>query len=415
MQRLIFLTLLTVGVTTTVTANVYAQSAPPLPIFDGHLHYSHDAVAMIPPEKAVAILRAAGLKYAVVSSSDDDGTQKLRALAPDLILPALRPYRSRADTSSWLQNDAIIPYMKERLAKYRYVAIGEFHVNGDQARLPIMKATVELAKQYQLVLHAHSDAQAIEILFELNPTATILWAHSGFDQPAVIAAMLKKHPRLFADLAFRSDYATAGELDPAWRQLFDQYPDRFVAGTDTYTPERWAYVGDYTQWVRQWLSKLPSPLKEKLAYQNGEALFKPYQIRLNQTVALGNTATEDCSEVKGWASATNTQGKKIFLKLSTQPTLSKLFSAEVSTCSETALTVKALDIVMPEHRHGMNTKPEIRQVNTSTVKVSGLMMHMPGQWLWQIDAQISPQVDATTNPKINSQSSERFIAKQSVR
>lgn len=405
MYRLIFRIFLWYGLSS--ATHVLAQSAPLLPLFDGHLHYSHDAVELIPPEKAVAILRAAGLKYAVVSSSNDEGTQKLRALAPDLILPSLRPYRSRADTSSWLQNDAIIPYMKERLAKYRYVAIGEFHVNGDQARLPIMKATVELAKQHQLVLHAHSDAQAIEILFELNPAATILWAHSGFDQPAVIAAMLKRYPRLFADLAFRSDYASGGVLDPAWRQLFDQYPDRFMAGTDTYTPERWAYVGEYAQWMRQWLSKLPSPLKEKIAYQNGEALFTPYQLRLNPAVASKSVSNEDCSEAKGWTSATNNKGARIFFKLSTQPALSKLFSAELSTCNDASLTVKALDIVMPEHRHGMNTKPEIHQVNASTVKVSGLMMHMPGQWLWQIDAQL----DAQNNGQIT----ERFIANQSIR
>ena len=389
------------------TYNVYAQNTPLLPLFDGHLHYSHDAVEMIPPDKAVAILRAAGLKYAVVSSSNDEGTQKLHALAPDLILPSLRPYRSRADTSSWLQNEAIIPYMKERLAKYRYVAIGEFHVSGDQARLPIMKATVELAKQHQLVLHAHSDAQAIKILFELNPAATILWAHSGFDNPAVIASMLKKYPRLFADLAFRSDYASGGVLDPAWRQLFDQYPDRFVAGTDTYTPERWAYVGEYAQWVRQWLSTLPSPLKEKIAYQNGEALFRPYQLRLNQTLGSKSLSSENCSEANGWTSAINSDGTRIFLKLLSQPILSKLFSAELSTCNDLSLIVKALDIVMPEHRHGMNTRPAIIQVNASTVKVNGLMMHMPGQWLWQIDAQI--------DPKTSGQSTERFVANQSIR
>ena len=409
MHRLLFVVIFS------ASANVLAQSNPLLPIFDGHLHYSHDAVEMIPPEKAVAILRAAGLKYAVISSSNDEGTQKLRALAPDLILPALRPYRSRADTSSWLQNEAIIPYLKERLAKYRYVAIGEFHVSGDQARQPIMKATVELAKQHQLVLHAHSDAQAIEILFELNPAATILWAHSGFDQPAVIGPMLKKYPRLFADLAFRSDYVSSGELDPTWRQLFDQYPDRFIAGTDTYTPERWAYVGDYAQWMRQWLSKLPSPLKEKLAYQNGEALFKPYQAKLNQAVALSSTVTEDCSEAKGWGSATTPQGAKIFFKLPAQPTLSKLFSAQLSTCSDAELTVKALDIVMPEHRHGMNTKPEISQVNASTVKVSGLMMHMPGNWLWQIDAQIHTRSELTSGTQSIVPSTERFTAKQSIR
>ena len=227
--------------------------------------------------------------------------------------------------------------------------------------------------------------------------------------------MLKKYPRLFADLAFRSDYVSSGELDPAWRQLFDQYPDRFIAGTDTYTPERWAYVVDYAQWMRQWLNKLPSPLKEKLAYQNGEALFKPYQARLNQAVAVSSTVTEECSEAKGWSSATNPQGAKIFFKLSAPPTLSKLFSAQLSTCSDAELTVKALDIVMPEHRHGMNTKPEISQVNASTVKVSGLMMHMPGNWLWQIDAQTHARSELTSGTKSIGPSTERFTAKQSIR
>ena len=33
----------------------------------------------------------------MVSSSSDDGTQKLYAEAPDLVLPSLRPYRSRGE------------------------------------------------------------------------------------------------------------------------------------------------------------------------------------------------------------------------------------------------------------------------------------------------------------------------------
>ena len=33
----------------------------PLPIFDAHLHYSHDAWELLPPEAAVALLRQAGL------------------------------------------------------------------------------------------------------------------------------------------------------------------------------------------------------------------------------------------------------------------------------------------------------------------------------------------------------------------
>ncbi len=36
--------------------------AADLPIFDAHLHYSHDAWETVPPKEAIAILRKAGLK-----------------------------------------------------------------------------------------------------------------------------------------------------------------------------------------------------------------------------------------------------------------------------------------------------------------------------------------------------------------
>jgi len=80
------------------------------PIFDAHIHYSHDAVSVVPPKEAVAILRKAGLKRALVSSSDDAGTQKLLAEAPDLIIPELRPYRTRGDVGAWVKDDAALRF-----------------------------------------------------------------------------------------------------------------------------------------------------------------------------------------------------------------------------------------------------------------------------------------------------------------
>jgi hypothetical protein len=68
-----------------------------LPIFDSHLHYSHDAWEQLPPKEAIAILRQAGLQGAMVSSSSDDGAQMLLAEAPDLVIPVLRPYRQRGE------------------------------------------------------------------------------------------------------------------------------------------------------------------------------------------------------------------------------------------------------------------------------------------------------------------------------
>ena len=88
---------------------VASAAEPKIPIFDAHVHYSHDAWESTPPKAAIAILRKAGLKRAMVSSSSDEGTQKLYAEAPDLIVPSLRPYRKRGEISSWVRDESIIP------------------------------------------------------------------------------------------------------------------------------------------------------------------------------------------------------------------------------------------------------------------------------------------------------------------
>src|SRR3954466_5144189 len=77
-----------------------------LPVFDAHIHYSHDAWERVPPKEAIALLRKAGVKRALVSSSNDDGNQMLAAAAPDLIIPSLRPYRTRGDVSTWVRDEA---------------------------------------------------------------------------------------------------------------------------------------------------------------------------------------------------------------------------------------------------------------------------------------------------------------------
>ena len=251
-----------------------AQAADaPLPIFDAHLHYSHDAWERLPPKEAIALLRKAGLKRAMVSSSSDEGTQMLYAEAPDLIVPSLRPYRKRGELGTWMHDASVVGMLEQRLAKYQYAAIGEYHIYGKDADLPVMRKVVGLAKQHGIFLHSHSDADAIERQFQQNPEARILWAHSGFDAPEKVKSLLDRYPKLWCDLAFRSDHATMGRVDAGWRETFLAHPDRFVVGTDTFTPERWFYVGEHANWTRAWLADLPRAVAERIAYRNGEALF----------------------------------------------------------------------------------------------------------------------------------------------
>jgi len=221
----------------------------------------------------VALMRQAGLKRAMVSSSSDEGTQKLYAEAPDLVLPSLRPYRSRGEIGSWMHDPGIANHLESRLKQYRYVAIGEYHVYGADADLPVVRRVVQLAREHKLFLHSHSDADAIERQFKQDPDARILWAHAGFDSPEKVREMLRKHKNLWCDLAFRSDHATMGRVDDGWRAAFLEFPDRFLVGTDTFTPERWHYVVEHARWSRQWLADLPREVAERIAWRNGEDLF----------------------------------------------------------------------------------------------------------------------------------------------
>ncbi len=253
-------------------APALAQPAE-LPIFDAHIHYSHDAWTVVPPKEAIALLKKAGLKRALVSSSDDEGTQKLIAEAPDLIVPELRPYRRRGDVGTWAKDPDALRYVEDLLTKHKYVAIGEFHLFGADADLPIPRRIVQLAKQHGLILHAHSDTDAVDRIFQQDPGARVLWAHSGFEQPAKVREMLRKHKNLWADLAFRSEQGPGGKVPPEWREAFTEFPERFMIGTDTFVPERWHYVPDNATFSRAWLADLPRDVAERIAWKNAEALF----------------------------------------------------------------------------------------------------------------------------------------------
>lgn len=242
-------------------------------LVDVHIHYSHDAWSLTPPEKAIELLRQAGLKKAFVSSSSDQGTQKLYQAAPELIVPVLRPYRQRGELASWMYDDSVPAMLSELLDQNQYAGIGEFHAFGDDIELPVLRRVIDLAKQHGIFLHAHSDADAVKNIFAYDPDAVVLWAHSGFESPEVIEQMLDQYANLWADLAFRYEHEVDGVVTSEWRQLFMKFPDRFMLGTDTYTPERWYYVVDQANDARRWLQDLPADVAENIAGKNALTLL----------------------------------------------------------------------------------------------------------------------------------------------
>jgi hypothetical protein len=43
------------------------------------------------------------------------------------------------------------------------------------------------------------------------------------------------------------------------------------------------------------------------------------------------------------------------------------------------------DAAMPEHDHGMNTRPKVQANPDGSFKISGMQFHMPGHWQLYLD------------------------------
>ena len=49
------------------------------------------------------------------------------------------------------------------------------------------------------------------------------------------------------------------------------------------------------------------------------------------------------------------------------------------------LKLERFDAVMPEHRHGMVTKPKINALSSTEYLIEGVKLHMPGKWQFNLN------------------------------
>ncbi len=127
---------------------------------------------------------------------------------------------------------------------------------------------------------------AFERLLAHNPRARIIWAHAGWDNtgyrtPGLCRRLLQVHPNLYMDVKIdpakpgkNSPLANgaSGAIKPEWLKLFQDFPDRFVVGTDQHYPEplpgpqRW-------EAVVLLLNQLPDGVRQKIAMENAARLY----------------------------------------------------------------------------------------------------------------------------------------------
>ena len=141
-----------------------------------------------------------------------------------------------------------------------------------------------------------ANLEGLERLLAHNRSARIVWAHAGADPlghwtPQLSRELLARHPNLYmsirmtgGQLRMQNPMLHSGELDPQWRAVLEQLPERFVLGGDQFFAaglpgsgpgiefSRFAPVQRQQQAIL--LSLLPPEAARKIGYENAIRLYR---------------------------------------------------------------------------------------------------------------------------------------------
>jgi hypothetical protein len=281
--------LLAVSMPLALAQSAPASSAAPYagPIFDAHLHYNVEASERYPVADVLARMQRSGVRAIVANSRPNDGTKALAAARDETrragvtVVPFVRLYRNRADYTGWHADPSIVAMVLRELAAGTaagpYRGLGEFHLyDSANADGPTARRLMQLAEQRRLVVLAHVDDVAIERLLAHAPSARLVWAHTGIGGVPIerVRALLERHPTLVGELSYRPGLTDGdGGLAPEWRALMLAMPERFVVGSDTWINARWDDYETLMRQARRWLGDLPTPVAERIGWENAAALF----------------------------------------------------------------------------------------------------------------------------------------------
>jgi hypothetical protein len=133
----------------------------------------------------------------------------------------------------------------------------------------------------------HANIAAFERLLAHNPRAKIVWDHAGWDNtgfrtPELCRRLLQAHANLYMELKLDAQdtemnpplvNGATGPLKPDWLKLLQDFPDRFIIGSDQHYPmpkqagtQRW-------QEIVLLFNQLPPDLRRKIGTENAARIY----------------------------------------------------------------------------------------------------------------------------------------------
>jgi predicted TIM-barrel fold metal-dependent hydrolase len=126
----------------------------------------------------------------------------------------------------------------------------------------------------------HGNFAALERLLSHNLRARLIWAHAGQDNtgyrtPELMRPLLMRHPNLYMEVKFdpaalgkNPPIGADGKLKAEWLKLYQDFPDRFLIGSDQHYDPPSSGPLARAQANAKLLDQLPPDLRRKIALEN---------------------------------------------------------------------------------------------------------------------------------------------------
>jgi predicted TIM-barrel fold metal-dependent hydrolase len=287
------------------------QKKEPLPIIDVEFHHG----GKIEIERIIQKMDENGVALTWLGPNEKLGSKeslRLNELYPECFVPTT----VHGDGPLWHRGDKEFLEKLSRAARSgKYLAMGEFEArhyrsdtNNRDVHLPVdsetMQVVFELSSTTGLPFLLHHEAEdtllpELERMLVKHPQAKMIWCHAGrnrnywtwkkFREADAARDFLKRFPNLYFDLVQSkpgSKYGPTGyvegllydnsrgvSLDAQWKKLLDEFPERFLIGSDINTgrfPNYYQVIHTFRSVV---LREVKKETAEKIAFKNAWKLM----------------------------------------------------------------------------------------------------------------------------------------------
>ena len=278
----------------------------PLYFIDAHSQVDQQVV---PLEKIISLMEQAGVSRTILSARGKLKGKDLLMFSSryhDQITPAVRTKGKPYDTGS----PKYYKILRAQVASGKYSAIAEillYHAQkGDKAPeyvvypedkrvLTVLKYAIN--NHWPFVVHIEFGSlygekkkrftQSLESMLDDYSEQPFVLTHMGQLKPSECRRLIESHKNIYFHTGWTNPIAIRSSkqpwvnlfkgrhLAPEWRDLFIQYPERFVFALDNVFPEHWTsfYLKQMEYWKAA-LAELPVEVAHLVAHGNAERLWR---------------------------------------------------------------------------------------------------------------------------------------------